>query len=239
MVAGALTCQPMGTADADASDDLALFARLRDGDEAAFEALVRRHNSMLVRLARARGLDATAEEAAQDAWIEVLRCVDRFEGRSAVRTWLCGILVNVARAGARKEARSVPFSSLGADDSDANGASDTHEPAVDSSRFDLQDGPWTGHWAKPVPDWPTPESAALTTEMTVVVQRAIASLPSPQREVIVLRDVEDLSAEDVCGVLELSDGNQRVLLHRARSKVRAAVEHHFSDAISNAGKRSS
>lgn len=210
----------MTALDEEASD-VALLTRLRDGDEAAFEALVRRHNAMLVRLARARGLDSTAEEAAQDAWLEMLGSLDRFEGRSQVKTWLCGILVNVARAGARKEARSVPFSSLGNEGDD--------EPAVDPARFAGADHRWAGHWTRPPIEWSTPESDTLSAEVRAVVERAIAALPSPQREVIVLRDVEGLDADDVCGVLALTDGNQRVLLHRARSKVRAAVEAHFQE----------
>jgi RNA polymerase sigma-70 factor (ECF subfamily) len=170
--------------------------------------LVDRYHRSLVRLARGYvSSQAVAEDVAQEAWVGVLRGIDRFEGRSSLRTWIYRIVANIARTRAVKEARSAPFSSFG------------DEPSVDPERF------IDGHWAKP----PEPWRAVLDSEARALVDRAIAALPDRQRQVIELRDVEGLSAEEVRNVLELSETNQRVLLHRARSKVRAALEDYFKD----------
>jgi RNA polymerase sigma-70 factor (ECF subfamily) len=185
----------------------AQLAALRAGDEAAFRALVAEHSSALMRLALIYSPSrAVAEEAVQETWISVLRSIDGFEGRSSLRTWICRILVNAARRRAGQEARSLPFSS------------------VDPSRFH-SDGPFAGHWISfPVDPSVLPEERVLAAEVRAAVAEAIRTLRSPQREVFVLRDVEGWAADEVCSLLELSAGNQRVLLHRARAKVRQALE---------------
>jgi RNA polymerase sigma-70 factor (ECF subfamily) len=158
-----------------------------------------------------------AEEVVQDTWIAVLRGLRGFEGRSSLKTWIFRILVNVARTRFARENRSVPFSSLG-------GAEDDRaEPSVDPDRF-AEDG----QWRSPPRDWhELPETRLLSRETCGVIDEAIASLPRNQAEVITLRDVGGWSSGEVCTLLEISEGNQRVLLHRARSKVRAALERHL------------
>jgi RNA polymerase sigma-70 factor (ECF subfamily) len=196
-------------------EDLQLVGALREGDEAAFLALVRRHHASMVRVACAFvASDAVAEEVVQDSWLGVLEGIGRFEGRSSLRSWLFSIVANRARSRAGREARSAPFSSF--DEAD-------DEPAVDSSRFLPQDHPrWPGHWSSPPERWP--EEQLLQRETLDLARGAIATLPEAQRQVIVLRDVEGCDAAEVCQALGVSDGNQRVLLHRARSKVRAMLE---------------
>jgi RNA polymerase sigma-70 factor, ECF subfamily len=180
--------------------------------EAAFRELVEEHSSALLRLALIHSPSrAVAEEVVQETWIAVLRSLDSFEGRSSLRTWICRILINTARRRAAREGRSVPFSAV---------ADEHGEPAVDPARF-MRDGPYPGHWASFPAD---PAERALGAEVREHIARAIGELRSPQREVIVLRDVEGWSAEEVCDALDLTPGNQRVLLHRARAKVRQALE---------------
>jgi RNA polymerase sigma-70 factor, ECF subfamily len=158
---------------------------------------------------------AVAEEVVQEAWFVVLRDFRRFERRSAFRTWVLGIVVNVARSRARSERRSIPVPLEG-------------ERAVDGARFESSDSPrWPDHWAAPPVAWPTPEDALLAGEVRGVILAAVAGLPPAQQEVLVLRDFEGASAEETCNVLGLTDTNQRVLLHRARSRVRTAIEHYF------------
>lgn len=156
---------------------------------------------------------ATAEEVVQDAWLTVLQSLHRFEGRSTFRTWVLGIVVNLARGRARAERRSVPL------------AADHDVFAVDPGRFLPADHPrWPNHWRiDPVP-WRTPEEDLLAAETRAVIAAAIEALPAAQREVLVLRDLEGLPAAEVCNALGLTDTNQRVLLHRARTRVRAAIE---------------
>jgi len=153
---------------------------------------------------------AVAEEVVQETWIAVFRSLDSFEGRSSLRTWICRILINTARRRAAREGRSVPFSAVMGD----------AEPPVDPARF-RREGRWVGHWVELPVD---PAERVLGAEVREQIGRAISALPSPQREVIVLRDVEGWSSEEVCDALELTPGNQRVLLHRARAKVRQALE---------------
>jgi RNA polymerase sigma-70 factor, ECF subfamily len=193
-----------------------LVAALRAGDEAAFRELVAAHGSTLLRLALIYSPSrAVAEEAVQETWIAVLRSIDGFEGRSSLRTWICRILVNTARRRAGLEQRSQPFSALGDDD---------EEPSVDPSRF-RQDGPYAGHWTS-FPRDPSvlPEERLLAAEVRTSIGEAISLLRSPQREVFVLHDVEGWSTPEVCDLLEITPGHQRVLLHRARAKVRQALE---------------
>jgi RNA polymerase sigma-70 factor, ECF subfamily len=207
------------------SDDV-LVASLKRRDEVAFVSLVQRYQQPLVRLALVyAGSRAVAEEIAQDAWLGVLQGIDRFEGRSSFKTWLFRILVNRARTRAEREGRTVPFSALG------EASTGPDEPAVPSDRFLAPDHPeWPSHWAVPPEPWHTsPEESLLTRETLDLIGHAIDLLPPAQREVITLRDVEGWSSEEVCNVLQISETNQRVLLHRARSRVRAVLERHFSD----------
>jgi RNA polymerase sigma-70 factor (ECF subfamily) len=193
-----------------------LIAGLRAGDEAAFRALLTEHGPTLTRLARLNSPSrAVAEEVVQETWIAVLRSIDGFEGRSSLRTWLCRILINAARRRAASEGRSLPFSALGDDDGG---------PAVDPGRF-LADGPWRGHWRSiPVDPSSVPEERLLAAEVRAHVRGAIAALRPSQRAVFVLRDVEGFSGPEVCELLDITPVHQRVLLHRARNHVRAALE---------------
>jgi len=194
-----------------------LLDALRAGQEAAFEALVREYHASIVRVARIYVSNrATAEEVAQETWLAVLNGLDRFEGRSSLRTWIFRILTNIARTRAQRDARSVPFSAVG----DPSG-----EPVVDPDRFAPAGERWAGHW-KSYPDrWDTlPEARLIGDETMERIQAAIDRLPPTQRQVITLRDVDGWSSEEVCSAMEISETNQRVLLHRARSKVRQALE---------------
>jgi RNA polymerase sigma-70 factor, ECF subfamily len=198
-------------------DDAQVVAALRGGDEATFSALVREYGSSMLRVAqmyvRTR---AVAEEVVQEAWLGVLRGIGSFEGRSSLKTWIFRILTNTAKTRGEREARSVPFSAL-------EGLGDD-EFAVEPERFQSE-GRWAGHWAAPPSPWTDlPENRLLGSETRRLVARAIAELPPAQAAVITMRDVEGFSADEVCNVLELSETNQRVLLHRARSKVRRTLE---------------
>lgn len=168
---------------------------------------------------------AVAEEIVQDAWLGVLQGIERFEGRSSFKTWLFRILVNRARTRAERESRTIPFSSIWDPASEPGGG----EPAVPAERFRGAADPRAPfHWAVPPRAWGgSPEEALLRKESLEVVTAAIAGLPPAQREVITLRDVEGWSPDEVCNVMEISDSNQRVLLHRARSRVRGALERYF------------
>jgi RNA polymerase sigma-70 factor, ECF subfamily len=202
----------------------ALVAALQRGDEAAFMELVRRHHALMVRVAqgyvRSR---AVAEEVAQETWLGVLNGIGTFESRATLKTWIFRILVNRAKTRAEREGRTVPFSAFARDD-------EAGEPAVDPSRFlDASHPRWPGHWAAPPQRWDElPEECLLGRETLALAREAIDALPARQREVILLRDVDGWSPEEVCDALGVSDGNQRVLLHRARSQVRAALEEHLS-----------
>jgi RNA polymerase sigma-70 factor, ECF subfamily len=203
-------------------DDVTMLAALRRGDADAFATLVDRHSRAMIRVAMAYvPTRAAAEEAVQEAWIAVLRGIDRFERRASLKTWIFRILTNVAmRAGAR-ERRSVPFSALAE-------AENTAEPSIDPARFLPADHKrFPGHWAGMPARWPTPEEGLLAGETRAVIAAAITGLPVAQRTVIGLRDIEGWSAEEVCEALEISAGNQRVLLHRARSRVRNALEDYY------------
>jgi len=201
--------------------DAALLARLRAGDEAAFLALVHKYNPVMHRIALTYvRTPSVAEEVVQDAWVGVLRSLDRFEGRSLLRTWLFRILANRARSRGVREARSVPFSSLGDDD-----------PSVAAERFQTAADRHPGGWVAFPTDWTTlPEQQLLSQETLALVDAAIRELPGRQHEVMLLRDVEGWSADEVCDALGLSAGNQRVLLHRARSRVRQSLETYLEPA---------
>jgi RNA polymerase sigma-70 factor (ECF subfamily) len=191
-------------------DDADLLARLRAGDEAAFMALVDRYGPLMLRIALSHTPSrAVAEEVVQEAWLGVLQGLDRFEGRSSLKTWILRIVANRARTRGERERRSVPLSTL--------------EASVEPGRFRPDSDPqYPGGWATPPDTWP--EQQLLQAETLATIQAAIAKLPPRQQEVIVLRDVAGWEPEDVSEALELTDGNQRVLLHRARAKVRNEVE---------------
>ena len=165
---------------------------------------------------------AITEEVAQEAWLGVLRGLDRFEGRSSLKTWIFGILTNCAKTRARREGRSIPFSAHW------NSVTAPAEPAVDPDRFLPPDDEWAGHWASRPESWANlPEERFIAKETRGQIDAAIAALPPAQREVITRRDLEGWTSDEVSEVLEISEGNQRVLLHRARSKVWRAPEHYF------------
>jgi RNA polymerase sigma-70 factor (ECF subfamily) len=206
-------------------DDRQLCAALRRRDEAAFAALVERYHVPLKRLARAYvRSDAVADEVVQETWLGVVRGIDRFQGRSSLKTWIYQILTNTAKSRGARESRSVPLSSL---------ELAVDDPAVDPSRFlDEQHERWPGHWAAPPARWDElPEECLAGRETIDMVKSAISKLPPVQRQVIVLRDIEGWEAGEVCDLLDLSEANQRVLLHRARSKVRQALEDHLPAAV--------
>jgi RNA polymerase sigma-70 factor, ECF subfamily len=199
--------------------DAQLLESLRNGDERAFAALVEEHGATMLRLARLYVRERTvAEEVVQEAWLGVLRGIDRFEGRSSLRTWLFRIVTNLAKTRAVREARSIPFSALAGPESAEEG------PSVPPERFRGPDDRWAGHWCSPPSEWARPEHELLSAETRDVIARAIEALPGTQREVITLRDVEGWTSEEVCNALDLSETNQRVLLHRARTKVRHALD---------------
>ena len=203
-------------------DDAQLITALSRGEADAFAELVDRHSRAMVRVAMAYVPSrAAAEEVVQETWIAVMRGIDGFEGRSSLKTWIFRILTNVAMRSGARERRSVPFSALAR-------AEDTGEPSVDPDRFLPADHElFPGHWAIMPTRWPTPEEGLLAGEIREVIAAAIAELPAAQRTVIALRDVEGWSSEEVREALEISAGNQRILLHRARSRVRNAVESYY------------
>jgi RNA polymerase sigma-70 factor, ECF subfamily len=197
------------------AEEARLVEGLRAGDEAAFVEVMRMYGASMLRVARMYvSSRAVAEDVVQEAWLGVLRGIGRFEGRSSLKTWLFRIVANTAKTRGVREARSVPFSAL----DDGSG----REPAVDPSRFT-----GTGHWGIAPQAWP--EDRLLADETLGVIGRAIERLPASQREVITLRDVEGWTAEEVRNALELSETNQRVLLHRARAKVRRALEQYLME----------
>ena len=199
-----------------------LVEALRAGDESAFAALVDRYHPSLVRLARMYVREqSVAEEVAQETWLAVLNGIDRFEGRSSLKTWLFRILTNRAKTRGERERRSVPFSSI----------VDADEPAVDPDRFRSEGDQYPGGWKEnPAPWEGDPEDRLLAGEARALILEEIEKLPPNQRAVITLRDIEGFGSEEVRNVLELSDTNQRVLLHRARAKVRRALEQYMGEA---------
>src|SRR4051795_1830312 len=195
--------------------DAEIVAALKRGDQAVFADLVDAYSPGLMRVARMYVRDrAVAEEVVQETWIAVLRGIDRFEGRSSLKTWIYRILMNTAKTRGQREARSVPFSAAAGPD----------EPSVDPDRFLDADHQFAGGWMLGPSEWQTPEEELLQGETRDAILEAIEQLPESQRAVITMRDVEGFPPEEVSEALGISDGNQRVLLHRARSKVRQAIE---------------
>jgi RNA polymerase sigma-70 factor, ECF subfamily len=202
------------------ADEAALIARLRAGDERAFEDVVSRfYPSMLAVASGYVRSRSVAEEIVQEAWLAVLNALDRFEGRSSLRTWVLRIVANTAQTRGIREARVIPVSSL---------QSESDEPTVEPERFRGAGDPFPGHWWSYPADWRTvPESKLLSQETLDIAKAAIDELPDLQRTVITMRDVAGCDSEDVCQMLEISEGNQRVLLHRARARVRTALQRHL------------
>lgn len=196
-------------------DEARLVERLKAGDEAAFGALVDRYYASLLHVAR--GYVATkesAEDVVQETFLGVITGIGRFEGRSSLKTWMFRILVNRAQTRGEREGRVRPFSSLG---------EGGDEPAVDPDRFE-KSGRWAGSWASPPSTEHLPEARALADEMGTRLLAAIETLPPAQRAVLELRDVLGFGADEVCDLLAVTEANQRVLLHRARSKARTILE---------------
>jgi RNA polymerase sigma-70 factor, ECF subfamily len=214
--------QTVAGATVTASDEQTVAA-LRAGDERAFRELFTRTYPMMKRVARSYvASDAVAEEVVQDAWMAIMTGIDRFQGRSALGTWIFSILTNQAKTHSARERRAVPFSSV------ASG--DAEKPVVDPDRFQKDDDAWPGHWATPPRPWQKPERRLLSLETREHLKAALAELPGRQQLIVGLRDIDGHSAQEVCDLLGLSPENQRVLLHRGRSRLRAVLEEYFDEA---------
>ena len=204
-------------------DDTELLARLRSGDELAFADVVRRWSPTMLRVARGFvSGTASAQDVVQETWLAVIRGLDGFEGRSSVRTWILAITANLARSRGTKESRVIPFAALAAE-----------EPSVDPARFRAAPDPWAGGWTSTgAPSaWSAegdPEGRMLAGETRATLREALDELPDRQRTVVALRDVHGLDSHEVCEILGITDGNQRILLHRGRSRLRQLLEDHFS-----------
>jgi RNA polymerase sigma-70 factor, ECF subfamily len=206
-----------------AFSDEQTLAALRAGDERAFRELFARSYPMMKRVARTYvASEAVAEEIVQETWMAVVTGIDRFQGRSALGTWIFSILTNQAKSHSSRERRAVPFSCLA--------AGDAEEPTVNPDRFQKDDDAWPGHWATPPRPWQKPERRLLSLEARDRLKAALAELPDRQRVIVGLRDVEGHSAEEVCELLDLSQENQRVLLHRGRSRLREILEEYLDTA---------
>jgi RNA polymerase sigma-70 factor (ECF subfamily) len=213
---------PGGVASA---EDLRLVEALRSGNESAFVSLIDMYQSSLLRLAMIFiPSQAVAEEIVQETWMGVLHGLDRFEGRSSLKTWIYRILTNRAKTRAQREGRSVPFSSL------PEFTSELHESGIEPERFQGPDQQSPGSWVSIPRSWEEiPEERILSQETMTRIQESIDTLPNGQREVITLRDIEGCTSDEACGLLGVSEANQRVLLHRARCKVRRALERYFEE----------
>ena len=207
-----------------AANDDDLLERMRAGDEAAFVTIVTRYQASFLRLARTWVRDAgSAQEVVQKTWLVVVESLGKFERRSSLRTWMFGILLNVARSHGRSERRTIPMSALVAEEL----AGET--PAVDSGRFLPAGDRWEGHWSEagaPAP-FPSPDGELERAELRMLLARSIATLPVAQQQVVTLCDVEGLTGEEACNIMGISGTHQRVLLHRARSRLRGILEQHF------------
>ncbi len=202
-------------------EETRLVEALRAGDESAFVALLDRYHAAMLRLAHVFVRDAAvAEEVVQEAWLGVLRGLDRFEARSSLGRWISSIVVNGAKTRAARERRSIPFSAAAAP------GAEPFEPAVEPERFRPQDAlQWRGGWVSFPLEWnAAPDERVLMRETQTQIRASLDALPAGQREVVVLRDVHGYTAEETCRLLQISEVNQRVLLHRGRSKVRRALE---------------
>lgn len=211
---------PLPGAIAADHEDASLIEALRRGDEVAFQDVVDRYHQLMLRVASNYVPSRTvAEEVVQETWLGVIKGIHRFEGRSRLKTWIFRILVNRARTRGVRESRSVPFSSLVTDNE--NGA------LVDPSRFGLNANGET-HWTRAPAPWPQPEQRLIADETRAIVAEAVDQLPNTQRTVITLRDLQGWEADEVCSLLDISSANQRVLLHRARTKVRKVLARYLA-----------
>jgi len=200
-------------------EEVALLARLRQGDEGAFDELVTRHHSALIRMAMGYVADReVAEEVVQDTWMAVIEGLDRFQGRSSLRTWIFGIMIHKAKDRGVREKRHTNFSSFESLDEES-------DDMIDPSRFH-QSGEWAGHWAFPPQPWDdqTPEKLLASQQAVNAMNKAIEALPQTLKEVLIIRDVEGVEAKEACDILKISETNLYVRLHRARERVRQAVE---------------
>lgn len=205
-------------------EDVRLVAALRAGDEAAFASLIDRYYDTMLQVARLHvPTREAAEDVVQETFLGVIRGIDRFEARSSVRTWMFRILVNQAKTRGERERRTQPFSSFECE-------LDADMPALDADRFQL-DGRWAGFWCAPPSAQHLPEARVLAAEAGDRLVAAIDALPPAQRTVMTMRDVHGFSAAEVCDLLDLTQGNQRVLLHRARSKARANLEQYLGERV--------
>jgi RNA polymerase sigma-70 factor (ECF subfamily) len=221
--AGPMSAMREAAGAVDPERDARLLAALRAGDEEAFAALVRRHHASMKRVARMYvSSDSVAEEVVQETWLAAIAGLERFEQRASLKTWLFHILANKAKTRGTRERRSVPFASLAREDHDDG-------PSVPPERFQGDGAAWPGHWATPPRPWEDPERRLQALEARERLRVAIRELPEVQQAVLTLRDVEGLDAEEVCELLDLTDGNQRVILHRARARVRNQLERYFEE----------
>ncbi|HEV2580376.1 MAG TPA: sigma-70 family RNA polymerase sigma factor [Ktedonobacteraceae bacterium] len=220
----AVTSAPLAGYSASA-DEIRLVEALRNGSETAFVMLIEQYHRALLRLAMVYvSSRAVAEEVVQETWLGVLQGLQRFEGRSSLKTWIFRILTNCAKTRALREGRSVPFSSL------AEFREEDDEPAVEPERFRTADMGSAGQWLTPPQRWDEiPEERLLSQETRARLWKAIEVLPPNQRAVITLRDIEGWDSEEICRFLDISEVNQRVLLHRARARVRRALEMYFDE----------
>jgi RNA polymerase sigma-70 factor, ECF subfamily len=221
-----MTSGSIGTPSSEVSlsaEEEILVEALLAGDESAFMSLVDRYGPVMLRIARSYvGSSAVAEEVVQEAWLSVIRSLPRFQGRSSLKTWILRILKNIASRRAAQERRAVPFSALEELENESG------KPSMEPERFLDPGNRWAGHWSSaPRRFGDLPEEKLLSRTALAIVESEMLALPPNQRAVIELRDVEGWEARDVCELLEISEANQRVLLHRARSKVRLALERHL------------
>jgi len=218
----------VSTAAAALPPDAELVLGLRGGVQSTFTLLLDAWSPGMLRTARAYVASTeAAEDVVQETWLAVIRGIDGFAGRSSLRTWVYRILINIAKTHGVKDSRTVAWSALSGDD-DAG-------PTVDPSRFQSQDQPYPGHWRRFPDAWPSPESEVMWREARGMIDAVLADLPHRQRVVITLRDVEGYTSDEVCSILDITAGNQRILLHRARAVVRRRLEEYFS--TSGAGVR--
>ena len=220
-LAGESTVVSAGTPPSEA--ERTLLARLRVGDEDAFGELVDKHHGALIRMALSHVADReVAEEVVQDTWMAVIEGLSRFEGRSSLRTWIFGILIHKAKDRGVREKRHTTFSAF-------ESYEDDHDEAIDPSRFQ-QSGEWAGHWAFPPQPWDdrTPETLLASQQVVTAMQQAMDALPVTLKEVLVLRDVEGMESKEICELLKITETNLYVRLHRARERVRQAVEQYLN-----------
>jgi RNA polymerase sigma-70 factor, ECF subfamily len=219
-----LGVSPTDAASADGAlpADAVIVARLRERHEDTFAALIDAWSPGMLRAARAYVADEhAAQDVVQEAWLGVLRGIGDFQERSSLRTWIYRILINRAKTRGVRDARSIPVSSLAPTDED-------HRPSVDPARFQGPDDPYPGHWRTQPPVWPSPEDGALAGETRRYLAAALAGLPERQRIVVTLRDVEGYRSDEVCELLAITATNQRVLLHRGRAALRAALQSYLT-----------